>query len=233
MNNKILHSFIIIVFLCCNVCSYGQGKVTRTTQQTNNKKPQKSTPEITVSDPEGYINGHGYVDLGLPSGTKWATCNVGTNSPSDFGQYFAWGGIKNRIPSELYDVFVESIAHNPRYDAATFNWGENWLLPSRTDFKELIDNCKSEVVYFHGRTGRLFIGPNGQKIFFPFAGILHSDGYNGNPNAGFYWSSQVPPKDSGSSGYVCGEAFLISRKECSAGAYYSRNKYCPVRPISR
>lgn len=208
---------------------YGQGKVSR--HHASSIKNQ-SYP-ANISKPNGFENNHGYVDLGLSSGTLWATCNVGADSPSKFGDYFAWGGIRNKISSNLYNVFVESIAHNTQYDAATFNWGANWLLPSRSDFKELIDNCKIETVKFNGRTGKLFIGPNSKKIFFPFAGILDSDGYNGNLNAGFYWSSTVPPKDSGASGYVCGEAFLISRKDCNAGMYYSRDSYCPIRPISR
>lgn len=212
MNYKVILSILIIFSLNYSFNAFCQGKITRPTrQQSQTSTPQKSNPKFTVSEPDGYINGHGYVDLGLPSGTLWATCNVGTDSPSKFGYYFAWGGIKNKISSNLYNVFVESIAQNSQYDAATFNWGAKWLLPSRSDFYELIDNCKIETINFNGRTGKLFIGPNNKNIFFPFAGILDSDDYNGNLNAGFYWSSNVPPKDSGASGYVCGEAFLISR----------------------
>lgn len=61
----------------------GQGQIIR---------PQKTIkPKVEISQPDGYINGHGYVDLGLPSGTKWATCNVGADEPWVYGNYFAWG----------------------------------------------------------------------------------------------------------------------------------------------
>ena len=58
-------------------------------QTSNNKKKVQSS--VKVSEPDGYINGHGFVDLGLPSGTKWAICNIGASSPEKYGEYFAWG----------------------------------------------------------------------------------------------------------------------------------------------
>ena len=154
MKFSIIPLIVLLLNILCASNASAQGKITRRTlQQSHTGKPQKSIPKAIVSEPDGYIDGFGYVDLGLPSGTKWATCNVGADSPTKFGHYFAWGGIKNKISSKLYDVFVESIAHNPQYDAATFNWGSNWLLPARIDFQELIDNCTSEIVNFNGRTG--------------------------------------------------------------------------------
>lgn len=89
---RFLSLFFVIVFVECGLNSYGQGKVSRPTQQqSQSSKPKKSNPKVTVSKPDGYINGYGYVDLGLPRGTKWATCNIGAKSPEEAGDYFAWG----------------------------------------------------------------------------------------------------------------------------------------------
>lgn len=73
------------------------------------------------------INGHEYVDLGLPSGLKWATCNVGAKSPSDYGSYFAWGEINTKSNYEksislTYDRTIEDISGEPEFDAARANW---------------------------------------------------------------------------------------------------------------
>lgn len=64
----------------------GQGQIKR--------PPTNAKPKVGISKPDGYNNGHGYVDLGLPSGLKWATCNVGATTPSDYGNYYAWGETK-------------------------------------------------------------------------------------------------------------------------------------------
>ena len=91
------------------------------------------------------------MDLGLPSGLKWATYNVGATSAEQLGRLFKWG--------EIYDIYdkrpknnlskkpIRDIQGNPAYDAARANWGETWRLPSEEDFQELIDNCIIAFVY--------------------------------------------------------------------------------------
>lgn len=101
---------------------------------------------------------HEYVDLGLPSGTLWATCNVGATKPEEFGDYFAWGETK---PKKVYDINsykwfdhskelsslndcifnYESKTLLPEDDAATANWGKEWRMPSSEEQRELIENC--------------------------------------------------------------------------------------------
>ena len=145
----------------------------------------------------GTLNGHDWVDIGLPSGTKWATCNVGANSPTAYGDYFAWG--ETFTKSE----YVESnytYAYNPTIlpasaDAATVNWGAGWKMPTLEEMNELYNNCTHEWTSQNGANGLLITGPNGNSIFLPAAGS-HSD--SSLDKAGFsgcYWSSSLEPGD--------------------------------------
>lgn len=95
---------------------------------------------------ENKINGHEYVDLGLPSGLKWATCNVGANSPSEYGDYYAWGETTTKTSytyenSKTYNKKIGDIGGNASYDAARANWGGTWRMPTKEEFDELLNKC--------------------------------------------------------------------------------------------
>lgn len=120
-------------------------------------------------------NGHDYVDLGLPSGLKWATCNVGATSPSEYGNYYEWGETKTNTfykasYCKTYGKQIENISGNPIYDVARSNWGGTWRIPTADEFRELIDHCTWSLATQGGRKGCKIIGPNGNSIFLPFAG---------------------------------------------------------------
>ena len=156
-------------------------------------------------------NGHEYVDLGLPSGTKWATMNVGATKPEEYGLYFSWGNVEghNLNGEGTYDfgtsntsepyvssngatiTFPGSIAVGDAYDMARANMGGNWRLPTNTEFQELYDNTDSEWITINGVNGRRLTSKiNGNSIFFPAAGVSYdgsSHYYEGS--AGYYWSS--------------------------------------------
>jgi hypothetical protein len=89
------------------------------------------------------INGHEYVDLGLPSGTLWATCNVGANSPEEYGDFFAWGEVepKEEYTNENYTYTETSNVLPLSADAANANWGEAWRMPTRNEQDELRIYC--------------------------------------------------------------------------------------------
>lgn len=170
MNSKILQSCIVVISLCFSLCGYGQGKVTRQTQQSG-----KSKKSVIVTNPDGYINGHGYIDLGLPSGTKWATCNVGASKVNDYGEYYAWGEVKPKSEytennSLIGEKNLGNIAGNPQYDAATYNWGSNWQIPKIEHFEELKSQCKWAVITYNGVMGHKVTGPNGKSLFLPCGG---------------------------------------------------------------
>ena len=152
----------------------------------------------SVSEPTGYYLDHGYVDLGLPSGLKWATCNVGASRPGDYGNYYAWGETSTkeeywRSNSDSYessDSKWNNIGGNSRYDAATANWGDGWRMPTEAEFQELMDNCTWEWTTQNGHKGyKVTSKKNGQSIFLPAAGWRYGADENRVGSYGYYGSS--------------------------------------------
>ena len=159
-----------------------------------------------------------YVDLGLPSGNKWATCNIGASAPEELGNYYAWGetttketyGVGNYAffaepncstltkyctnPEIGYNGFVDGLTHlESSDDAATINWGPNWRIPTIVDFCELICFCTITADTVNGICGRRFTGANGNSIFMPRPGHYTNYGFNNptNDNYGQYWTSNI------------------------------------------
>lgn len=155
---------------------------------------------------EGYgeNNGHIYVDLGLPSGLKWATCNVGASAPEEYGNYYAWGEIRTKTEyysgnSNTYGLSLDDLQAagiidgnnnlTPKYDAATANWGGNWRMPTLTEQQELRDNCSWEWMTQNGVKGYKVTGQNGNHIFLPAAGTRNVSSLDNAGEGGYYWSS--------------------------------------------
>lgn len=124
------------------------------------------------------------VDLGLPSGTKWADRNVGAFSPTDLGNYYAWGEInpKSYYDRNTYihydantnrDIFIGHDIAGTQYDVARMQWGSPWKMPTRAQIIELIRFCKYKKKIIKGVKGYEFKGPNGNSIFLPHAGFVH------------------------------------------------------------
>ncbi len=159
---------------------------------------------------------HEYVDLGLPSGTLWATCNIGATIPEDMGDYFAWG---ETAPKVIYDMdnykWYNSSSDKltqyctddkygtvdnktellPEDDAAYVNWGPMWRMPSLDQLQELIERCTWQWVEKNGVFGRLVTGPNGNTLFLPAADYRGDNTLNNVQSIGAYWSRTL---DSGS-----------------------------------
>ena len=142
----------------------------------------------------GTINGHEYVDLGLPSGLKWATCNVGANSPEEYGDYYAWGEVetKNKYTednSKTYGKSMSDISGNSTYDVARAKWGGSWRIPTKEEYEELINSCKWEGVTKNSKKGHKFTGPNGSSIFLPAAGYRDGSSLLSAGDGCYYWGS--------------------------------------------
>ena len=135
------------------------------------KNEPNDKKESAVSAPTGSENGHGYVDLGLPSGTKWATCNVGATKLEEYGNYYAWGETEPKTTYDWNTYKWATATYNAEYgswdletltkyntdsyygtvdnktvleladDAARANWGGQWRMPTDEEWKELLDNC--------------------------------------------------------------------------------------------
>lgn len=142
----------------------------------------------------GTLNGHDWVNLGLPSGTLWATCNVGAGAPEECGNYYAWGetAVKENYTQEnstAYGKVMDDIGGNARYDVARAEWGDVWRMPTYEELQELVDNCVWEWMTQNGMKGYRVTGKNGNSIFLPAAGwrsgvVQYYKGVNG-----IYWCS--------------------------------------------
>jgi biopolymer transport protein ExbD len=146
------------------------------------------------------------IDLGLPSGTKWACCNVGASTPEGYGNYYAWG---ETSPKSVYDwdtyqygyynydgdyshlVNIGSDIAGTGYDAATANWGSPWRMPSQAQIEELLNNTTSTWTTQNGVNGRKFTGSNGGTVFLPAAGYRDNSGLYRAGSRGNYWSSAL------------------------------------------
>ena len=138
------------------------------------------------------VNGHEWVDLGLS--VKWATCNVGASSPSDYGDYFAWGEISTKSSytidnSKTYNKPMGDIAGNSQYDTARANWGSTWRMPTEKEFIELSVKCTWTWTSQGGHSGyRVTSKTNGNSIFLPAAGA-RGGSLNYVGSSGYYWSA--------------------------------------------
>ncbi len=163
---------------------------------------EKLTADIFISQE---VAGREAVDLGLPSGTKWANMNVGATKPTDYGLYFAWGETKGygsdtndgRLFNWASYKWSNGSAHlltkyctetwygtldgkttlDPEDDAAYVNWGSDWRMPTIDEVEELIANTTSEWVTVDGVNGfKCTSKKNGKSIFFPAAGKRSDSG---------------------------------------------------------
>ncbi len=160
--------------------------------------------EIANSTASGRVHGHEFVDLGLS--VKWATCNIGAEIPSDYGDYFAWGEITTKSEytstnSITYGKNMGNICGDAQYDAATANWGGSWRLPTREELKELKDECAWRQATQEGHDGYEVIGKNGESIFLPAAGCRNGTTLVNAGTSASYWSG-TPDMDDVSRAYA-------------------------------
>lgn len=156
---------------------------------------------------------HEYVDLGLPSGTLWATCNIGANSPEEYGDYFAWGetdgynsGKISFSWSNYFDTYSDGNSFNKYFadlgltelelcdDAAYVNWGPGWRIPSKEQIDELMNNSNTTINWTtqNGVNGNKIKSiRNGNSIFLPAAGYFKDSEINVLDSSGYYWSSTL------------------------------------------
>lgn len=148
-----------------------------------------------------------YVDLGLPSGLLWATCNVGANSPTEAGLYFSWGNVVGHSEGEGYNFnkanydstpgsdLTADIPINATYDAAKANLGGLWRMPTYDELNELKSGCTwnwkaSNNSDYNGVVGYEIVGSNGNKMFMPCYGHYNGTTLDGSGILGTYWSTK-------------------------------------------
>ena len=164
------------------------------------------------------IKQYEYVDLGLPSGLKWAKCNVGAEKETDYGYYFQWGEIEphdadtpydwanapfnngsSSYNSSYFDSVKDTVCPNnilaKEYDTATQIVGGNWRIPTDPEFEELLNNTTNKwVTNFNGSgvNGIKFTSKaNGNSIFIPAAGYYRDGGLTNVGFDGNVWTSSL------------------------------------------
>lgn len=160
--------------------------------------------------PVGIHNNHEYVDLGLTSGTKWATMNVGANSIVGYGGFYAWGetSVKETYNWDTYNYGNSSscddlgdISGSSTYDVACVNWGGTWRMPTIEEYNELKTNCTWTWTTICGIGGDLVTGPNGNTIFLPATGYKWYSSWDDKGSIGFYWLTTGMPDPSHTTAY--------------------------------
>ncbi len=206
---------------------------------TINRNSAEVTPELTPTEGE-------YVDLGLPSGTLWASCNVGANSPEEAGGYYAWGetdekedyswgtynwcnGSYNSITkyctSNDYGIIDNKTILDLEDDVAHVKLGNNWRMPTVTEFQELMESCTWTWGKYKGAAGCFVCADNGNCIFLPAVGCkVNTEIHNLDLN-GTYITSSLNEVVS----YMRQEIVFNDNSEGIGGN--ARTSGCSVRPI--
>lgn len=189
-----------------NVTAVSSGSVTVTVTTTDGGKIAACEVTVAAAQPQGEVydgeeNGHYWVDLGLPSGIKWATRNVGAPSPEDYGGYYAWGetSTKSNFSTENYSVQGKySMGQDnltellPADDVAHIVMGGNWYIPTREEMQELLDNCTFERIDMKNGSGYKVVSKrNGKYFLLPAAGSITYDVEEYVGGVFFYWTSSV------------------------------------------
>ena len=227
---KKLYSFFICLFVALSTFLFSCG---------GGKNGEATSP----------VNGHEYVDLGLPSGLKWATCNVGASSPEDYGGYYAWGEIEEKenyswntykwcngssttftkyCTNSRYGTVDNKTVLDPQDDVAHVKWGGSWRMPTEAEQDELRYNCTWTWTTQNEVNGYKLTGPNGNSIFLPAAGYRVGTSLDDSGSNGYYRSSSL--RDNGSSS---GSAYYLDFYDGLHDLYY-KNCYLglSVRPVS-
>ena len=202
---------------------------------TETTNPRTKYPTISFCPNNNHPHA---IDLGLPSGTKWACCNVGATKSEEEGGYYAWGEteVKDNYDENSYKYYQKgsyvNLGNNisgTQYDVAHVKWGGSWVMPSVEQLRELLDNCTYEWTDLNGVKGGKFTSKtNGASSFLPAAGHRWYDGLGSAGGYGHYWSSTQIPSNSN-------DAYRLYFNSGGASWSYDYGRYYgrTVRPVCK
>ena len=193
-----------------------------------------------VADNSKLINGHKFIDLGLPSGLLWAETNIGAKTAADDGNYYAWGETttKSTYDRSNYDYTTYSIdgktTLEKQHDAASVNWGDSCRMPTNDEFGELLNSeyCTWTWTSMTDSNGSYINGfqvasvKNGNYIFLPASGYFCREELDFRGSNGYYWSCTL-----GSSTYNACSIRFSSRYRSQDSS--SRCFGLTVRPVAK
>ena len=250
MIKTILKPLILMLSLSCMAFSCNETDDDGQAEKETTPKGDETSSKDDDATSDGnviVINGHRFVDLGLPSGLLWAETNVGAEKPEEAGDFFSWG---ETSPKDIYDSTTDKYcscpdgetlcydeSHYTKYnstdgktvldpedDAATVNWGSSSRMPTKEEIQELLDKCT--WIWDSSHKGYFVAGSNGNSIFLPASGCRRRSDLYFQGSAGYYWSSTL----------------YSYRRDCACGlCFYSSDHvvsdYCryygfPVRPVA-
>ena len=180
------------------------------------------------------------VDLGLS--VKWASCNVGSVFPEDYGDYFAWGETEEKssyteLNSVTYDLSYSELKSRgiigyrgyltTAHEVVTANWGCSWRMPTWGEMKELIDYCTWSWTTQNDVEGYKVTGPNGNSIFLPAAGIRNGTEVRYRGSYGYYWSGTPDDENSRIAYFLNFADYFVGGYDHSEYRYYGLT----VRPV--
>lgn len=225
------------------VTVHGTGKAKYAQTVSGKNFAARSAYNIAVNNfTNGTNNGHAYVDLGLPSGIKWATCNVGATSPEEYGDYFAWGETTSSKSLFYWSTYKwcngsvstitkycnkdNKIVLDPNDDAAHVYWGSDWRMPTKEEQDELLSKCTWSKTSVNGVYGFKGVGPNGNSIFLPFAGYRDEGTLDFDGSTGCYWSSSRHTSNWGTAYYLSLNEIRGSSNNCERYDGHSVRAVC-------
>lgn len=186
---------------------------------------------------------HDFVDLGLPSGTLWATCNVGAKRPTDYGLYFSWGETETKTyyprkgskwgDADLATLISQGVINSDnnlisQYDAASVFWGIEWNMPTSENFEELVNYCTYKWIERNGVNGILFTSKaNNNTVFFPCAGFKRDSEPTVQIGNRGYYSAATANDDTYSSYYL-----YLSKENVNVSSF-SRSHGLTIRPVRK
>ena len=170
----------------------------------------------------------GCVDLGLSSGTLWASCNVDAEQPEQYGGYYSWGELEEkdaytRSNYKYGNVDLGQCISATQYDVAYIKSNGKLCMPSRDQFHELLDECTWTRGKKNGVEGYYAEGPNGNRLFFPLSGGKGEFGNHYMCERGYYWTGSNVNKS-------CAVRFDLNPSEIY---FYNGEKFDgrPIRPV--
>ena len=210
---------------------------------------------------DGQKNGHDYVDLGLPSGTKWATANIGASVPEDYGNYYAWGEteIKEDYSWSTYKYFFDNNGDNvpyddnwrvesgelkdigcniagTQYDVAHMKWGDSWKIPTSAQMDELQNKeyCEWTWTLLNGVKGYIITSKlNGKSMFLPACGVFYKTKQQHMNTDGHYWLSTSETSNNFYADYLIfsSDSYETRHKSELFQEYNGRNHGRAIRPV--
>lgn len=176
------------------------------------------------------------VDLGLS--VFWASCNLGAESPEEYGDYYAWGETKPKSKyyqdnytyydsNKMQYIDIGNDISGTQYDAATVNLGSNWRMPTKSEIQELIDKCTWEWVQIKGINGYKVTAKNGESLFLPAGGSKDGAGRNTSVSKWLnYWTSNIGPDEQ--------SAYHLFKQDGDYGISYFHEIYdgLSIRPVT-